>query len=554
MDATFNDPRLEMYINAINHLIKTRNNEEKKANMVSKKIKEEVNLDPVRDLHVSFQIIYSFVGSLANEEDPSKNHREIVKETLKHIDENLLNDVHATDMLAREFIRACKLFKMRFRMPDCLKELLRSQPSEVPQRDQLLDEVDVGFTIVRTISFSYPDETFVEDGMFVWDKALLETIRSMGYRSKANSVEYAKRFKELYKHCTENKKDPLAFWFNKEAATPEQPFIAGIAFKLLINAVYVDSVERNIIFKNKNVPALVTNVYKGAIQLFSPQNKIIEKDNQLQLYNTGELLGHVDIPTIEDSIANLVFKGMEKLRTVTSHRLIRFLIHSAFEKKIKGHEDFRLLVFERGATEIAELLGLSNKKYVSEINQILHALSHVHMNIQGFSGIFINLVKRESSRNQSNEYYITLSPPLVPYHANTLHKKTDNRLLIPILPDPPLVNPTQYYQSQFLLQLELMSEFSTQSKMLAQQGAVHIPQATWEEKALLSGINSKDVLIRVQDCWTGEGDFLEKVDTDFYTLTKKHEKALSFLTEQGKIRIKSSEQGKRANAKTKKIS
>lgn len=147
---------------------------------------------------------------------------------------------------------------------------------------------------------------------------------------------------------------------------------------------------------------------------------------------------------------------------------------------------------------------------------------------------------------------ITVGTPLLPYRTFE-----DGGLLIPLLQDPPLVNPNQSHAGQYLLQMEVMSELSKQSIALEKDGCAYIPQKLWEELAQLCGINL-EVLSKIQDRWTHDGNdgakFLERIDPDYYTLGNEHRKPLNFLKEQGKLRLKQSERGrasaiKRAKAK-----
>lgn len=100
--------------------------------------------------------------------------------------------------------------------------------------------------------------------------------------------------------------------------------------------------------------------------------------------------------------------------------------------------------------------------------------------------------------------------------------------------------------------MEIMMQFCEQSMDLAKLGVIKISDEQWRDLARKCGI-TEEVLKRITNRWPQDGDdapkFLEKIEDNFYTLGPSHEKALSFLKEQGLKRIKQSQKGKRSALK-----
>jgi hypothetical protein len=243
-----------------------------------------------------------------------------------------------------------------------------------------------------------------------------------------------------------------------------------------------------------------------------------------------------------------IFKGANKLNTKDGHRLLRHIGISGYNQMVSGERDFRVLRLERGATELAERMGGStSNKLITNINEIVHFMAYFKFQRETESElsegnlIQLSTYKSPVKTNRQAAYEITIGTMLLPFQTFT-----DHGLLIPLLQDPPLVNPNQTHASQYLLQMELMEEFCNQSILLAQEGAVEITQKLWEKLALACHL-STDVLKKVQDRWIQDGtdgaQFLVKVEDDFYTLGSEHQKSLDFLKQQGELRIAQSNRG-----------
>lgn len=165
------------------------------------------------------------------------------------------------------------------------------------------------------------------------------------------------------------------------------------------------------------------------------------------------------------------------------------------------------------------------------------------------AGNLIQLCKYKSpiTGRKDEGYLITIGTSLLPYRTFEAYRNGECGLLIPLLKDPPLVNPNQYHAAQYLLQMKFMEEFSKNSIQLFKEGAIQLSPQKLDEYAQISGLTS-EILRKVMDRWTQDGDdgakFLERVEKDFFTLRPEYKKALDFLKRQGEHRIKQSNRGK----------
>ena len=93
-------------------------------------------------------------------------------------------------------------------------------------------------------------------------------------------------------------------------------------------------------------------------------NGRVEKDNnQIQLFNDGSLIGNLQVVTIDNKIFSLVFRELDKFRTVSAHRLLRYLLFKA-HKKNNVIELYNVLTFANRYSEIADKLSLKGERVI----------------------------------------------------------------------------------------------------------------------------------------------------------------------------------------------
>jgi hypothetical protein len=489
--------------------------------------------------HLFYQILKNFLFTISSQ-DPTKFHYEIVRKAIAKIDEKELHNTQAINLLAGAFVETCNKFNKKLKLTESLDQLIINCRKEDPDKNEI-PSYYLDFVECPEANDDFEKQFFKENGLSIWDNIYLKILESTGKEGRKRAKEFSEKIKK--------KKDgwDQQFWFQN--ATPDDPFFHSPALIILASALWQDDVKKRIKFSNKNVPALTTSVQNPISKMLAPKNKVLEHENNIQVFHQDSLLGIISIPTIPQNIISTVFNGVQKLNTVTGHRFTRHLVVNAFEQMINGNSDYRVLKRDRGATDIADELGLKGNKHITNIKEILHAMAYFEFRGHQLSGNLIQLSKYKSpiTGRKDEGYLITIGTPLLPYQTFEAYKNGSCSLLIPLLKDPPLVGSSRSHAGQYLLQMNLMGEFSKNSVQLARSGAIQLSQQKLEEFAKACDLTS-EVLIKIIDRWTQDGDdgakFIEKVEDDFYTLGPEHQKALEFLQRQGELRIEQSNRGK----------
>lgn len=497
--------------------------------------------------HLFIQILKNFLFTISSQ-DPTKFHFEIARQSLAKIDEKELENTQSIDLLARSLVEACNKLYKKLKIPSDLEKLINDCREADPNKKEIVSYY-LDFVECPEANEEFEKQFFEENGLSLWDNTYFKQLRSSGAKGR----EYVKEFSEKIKN-KENGWDQY-FWFvNPEI---DESFFHSPALIILASTLWEDEVKGRVRFANKQVPALTTSVNEPINKILSPKNKVIEKENQLQLFHKESLVGTIQIPTINQKFIAVVFNGVKKLNTVTGHRFTRYLVGTAFDKVVNGHDDPRVLKLDRGASDICEQLGLNGKKHVTNIKEIAHAMAYFEFRESQLSGNLIQLSKYKSpiTGREDEGYLITIGTPLIPYQTFDAIRKGECGLLIPLLKDPPLVGSSRSHAGQYLLQMNIMSEFSKQSVELYNEGVIEIIDSQWEEFAQSCGLTA-DVLHKIKDRWTQDGDdgakFLIKVEDDFYTLGPEYQKVLDFLKRQGEIRTIQSLRGTASIIKQKK--
>ena len=510
-------------------IIQSIGTEDTKAIMVPEGIRLHIKFETNQRPHVIFQYILGFVSVLVTE-DPTKVHRDIIRATLNQINPELLNDKSIEDMMARALIEQCRKLKLKLKAPKYFQEPLNNTKKNNAEYTVESGQVTSDLNIIELDVPVELEEAFEKDGMFIWDKALLDALKSTGKCGKNSAIECEEPFRNRLKLFKLEEKSPLTFWFNVDGPTPEKPFHISPALQLLTTCIYDDIVKKTISFRDKYPPVLANTIHNSVNIIH--RGEIIITDDQIQIFNDGSLVGSRPIATIDQKVLTHVFRGVAKYRTVTGHRLLRFLPQKAINQLVNGIDSFHVLEYSGGFAQIAEELGLKGKKANSDIKDLLYGLAFIEWNFPDFTANLLTLsqYKSEVTRNQNKGVKIGLGPELSPYYASK-HKE----LLTPIAKDPQLVGPPRYYSHQYSLQNEIMAEFSNQSVRLVDDGIIIMEDNVWE----LGGLPTK-IRERVKECWvqdTDEGErFLEKIDKNSYTLGPSYHKELKFLKDQGEYR------------------
>jgi hypothetical protein len=241
-----------------------------------------------------------------------------------------------------------------------------------------------------------------------------------------------------------------------------------------------------------------------------------------------------------------VFNGLNKMKLVEGHRVLRYVIRTAFHQARSGDTDYRVIKRE-SFRAIAQELGLKGDKSIKNMSEVFYAMAFLNFKRPDFSGNLMTLKRFKSAKtNRLEGVELTLGTAILPYRACDHFKRDKSKLMIPLLPDPSLVGANQYHAGQYLLQMLVMEEFVRKSVNFAKHGYIKIPQTTWQKMAQECGV--LPILEKILNRWThNDSDrpkFLEDMGKNFYKLGTTYQKETSFLIEQGNLRIKQSKRGK----------
>jgi hypothetical protein len=410
-------------------------------------IKHEIKITESRGAHVIFQLIRGLLSAFITE-NPNHMHFAVIKAAMEELNTEWHSDTSIRDMAARELINYCKKIKTKLIAPTPVRDALDSIKKACDEEAIIngYDEKPLLEVYRLPEQLNDLDNLFEKNRMFIWDDVFLNTLKLTGKCGRESAKEGLLSCQNRLRNAQNGTQDPFKFWFD-----PEYLHLSH-ALKILAKAVILDIVKKRIQFKQENVPALTTNIHAPIKRLLSPHNEVIENNDNIQIFNNEALVGNVLIPAIPQQIMSTVFSGIKKLNTVAGHRITRFLVLNAYDRKIEGQCDFRVIKLERGATELAERLGLNSNKAVTNIKEIIHAMAYFEFRSHYLTGNLIQLSKYKSSITHRQEAYeITIGTPLLPYQTFE-----DGGLLIPLLQDPPLVNPNLSHAGQYLLQMEVM--------------------------------------------------------------------------------------------------
>lgn len=259
-----------------------------------------------------------------------------------------------------------------------------------------------------------------------------------------------------------------------------------------------------------------------------------------------------EVAAIDPKLMPLITKGTQYLNSIYHHKLLRYECKTGFENWVQGRADPRVIRFERGETEIAEILGFRFKDAPSILKSLLHAQAHMNFYFDDGSRGNLIVLREFRSRitNREEGLEIVLGTQLMPYY--TFHTDRRGRLLVPVPDLPPLVSAPQYHAGQALLQMLIMEEFTNQSIDLATIGSIEITDDRWMAFLQQSGL-PPTVFKQALSRWLVDGEdgprFLIEVEPHRYVFGEKYAKEHNFLRSQGLMRKDRQAQG-RISART----
>ncbi|MCC6127953.1 MAG: hypothetical protein IT584_01995 [Chlamydiae bacterium] len=450
-----------------------------------------------RNLSMFFRAaVYSILFLSA--EDPSRLHYQAARETLQEIGgDDLASEEKARDLLARALVKQCQLFAKNFLPVSWENERIFSP-------NGLLDL----------------DERFARE---------LEKIGPLGKEMGRALIEASKSWKKNY-DLDQNGLALFRLWVDFDIP----PYYCRY-LKLFAEILWKDSVEAQFQRDQKHLPALTLTVQRPLSRLFSSRVSSVVRDEKTSLFYEGKIVAEAH--SLEPKYATLLAKGIQNLGSIYHHKLLRLECQRGYENWISGKTDPQIIRFDRGETQIAELLGFKCKQAPSIIKSLLYAQSCMTFYFDDQNTSQLISLEEFSSQctHRSEGLQIALSPQLMPNY--TFQTDRRGRLLVPLSAFPPFVSAPQYHAGQALLQMVILEEFTNQSIELATNQSIEITEDKWREFLKKSNL-PLSVYKAVLQQWIGHDPscLLTPIAEDRYALGPSYAKEHKFLSSQGSLR------------------
>ncbi len=490
--------------------------------------------------HVLFQLIRSFFSAIKSQ-DPLEFHQNLSRKVLEKEYKNKEVDNLLIDLLAREICNTFneigdKLFPMQW-----MSEIEKSSVKTGKEKENK----NPALNIVKLRDPNVDKGCFTQKNIFKPLSIYLTFLESTGKKGK----EHVEKINER------NVGTSSEFWFKSQSRGEGEYFFHSAAFLGFARILWKDNVKKRITFDEKYPPCTVKPTFKTLSSIISAKRDDTSNPDAINLIKGTDIVGVIDIPLIPTTLHDKVFRGVGKINTVTGHKALRYAVSLPFKQKLKGISDFRVREFEGGFVELGREMGITHKKPLAELREILYALKHLDIpNIKDSritKGRLVDVTHfRSPKTGRKDGLIITVLPTLVAYG------KTDctGMLLIPMATLPPPVQnivAKPFHAALYYLQMILLEEFSNKSREFYHHKCIQITHIDWKRMLTKANIPNK-YKDRIISGWTtNEKDVprvLQIVEKDHYTLGESYEKPSKFLMEQGKIRVQQSIKGK-ASAK-----
>ena len=265
----------------------------------------------------------------------------------------------------------------------------------------------------------------------------------------------------------------------------------------------------------------------------------------------GRPVGFIREPWPGPAIPAGAAEVLRVTRTLTAHKLIRWLVHQAHRQAIAhATPDYRCIRVAGGLAGLARLLGLNGRKVCEEIKLALQVFQHARVELPtGEIGGLLTWTTRNEAPGRPAELRIVVGDAVLPHYVKGLPKggrtKQAAKVLVPLSADlPPLIGHPRHHAGLARLQLLVMAEVRHQATQLVRSGWVRVDGTRWGQLAEEAGI-PREVLNEAVRVWaTAEtpGAFLAQSAADpcRWTLTDSREKlfieASGQLEELGRLR------------------
>lgn len=389
---------------------------------------------------------------------------------------------------------------------------------------------------------------------FSWDMALCRLLEKTG-------VDGQKKAEKI----RANSRERLAMFKAQEASAPELfsrwlPKETSPAFPALVilgQALWRDIVRPRLERAARNPLALVRPVFTSPVITTHIRPNIRETPDGQQVL-PGLVEGGLDcriIPQTDARLLNRIMAGLDKLGTLTGHRILRWEIETGHRQFLDGLTrpgvDFRKIEVEGGYSAIAELIGATSGNDIKAIREIIAAqdatifdFPWAHMGA-GHSGRLLTLEEIGAARGRKSRVNLILGTMLVPGYASTIKTPSvsaASRKLVPVTGLPPLIGRPNEYGPQVSLSMLLVLYLRDRAAELHEQGMVRLRPTDLQGMARQVGLTDDlGFLASLWRRWQGEDvkgsdpstPAFVKVDGEHFTLSDHHAAARQAILDAG---------------------
>ena len=389
-----------------------------------------------------------------------------------------------------------------------------------------------------------------------WDVALasvLETTGPEGRQAGASLDALAQATGAKYQAGEASLADLFHLWLPSDKA-PGARFVLHLA-----RALWIDVVSPRWERQRRNPAALAMPVHLDVARLHSRTFSTEDNEGQRCLAFPNDVvkierIEPLKMPAYElEALNALVTQGLDKLGSLTAHKVLRWEVTEGHKRVLEGTPDARVLRVAGGWHGLAELLGMPDKMR-DDLHPIVAAQAHCAFRFPGGGyGNLLSYTVHPAQGRRRGEVAITLGDALLPHFVFEIKAKMGESRsayeairLVPMLPLPPFVGRTNEHGAQATLSLLVAAELRAQARELARQGGALL---NFDELAQRAGV-ALAALPKLIDRWTQDGDdapaFLKRVEGDRFTLGDTHVIARRFMVSQGQEEERRSKAGKRS--------
>lgn len=408
-----------------------------------------------------------------------------------------------------------------------------------------------------------------KNGMLTMDALLCDFLEELGWKqTKDLRLACTLRFTEYGEGF-----DAWKTWFLKKEPRHENlavrltTLMEAKFVEYILHAIWPDTLEQlnrtspppsEEESDNNKIPTMPHVVTEALLGTLAPRNRVKVAPDQMHaqiISPEGELIAgpaKAATPFVE----SILQTNLDALRSAHGMRLLIWFAQTVHEQYAQNKRpgDNNMVIVEGGIAGLRETLGISSKKASSYLRDALNAgLAWQPTNCAGH-GLW-TWAERKAKRNRAALIYITAGLVFTP-EGLWMHQG-GSKLLTPIVDLAGMVGRYNEHAAVGRFQFALVHELSKGSAQIPEHGGVLLSQEVLERRAMQAGLPDA-IITKAIDRWTQDGDdapaLLERIDKGRYHLADNstYGKAREFLDEQGGMRKKRSQSGKRGGKRGKK--